>query len=51
MQGGIVTSFEGATHGCLMLVAIEDPGKSVDFFRQLIDRVTREDKGLPGTSP
>jgi len=46
VQGGIVTSFDGATHGCLMLIAIEDPGKAVDFFRQLSDAVTRENTEL-----
>lgn len=49
VQGGILRPIDGATHAVLMLLAIDDPGQAVGFFRYLIDHVTREDTGLvPG---
>jgi len=45
VQGGIVRTYEGTTHGCLMLLAIDDRAAAVAFFARLLstDGVTTED--------
>ena len=42
VQGGIITGYEGATHGCVLLLAIEDRAQAMPFFKRLIKEVTRE---------
>ena len=46
VQGGIVRAYVGATHGCLLLLAIEDRSKALPFFTELAAKATREESTL-----
>lgn len=46
VQGGIVRAYGGTTHGCLLLLAIEDRAKAAAFFKDLAAKVTRDDHTL-----
>lgn len=50
VQGGIVRAYDGVTHGCLLLLAIEDRDRAVAFFRRLVDEVTVDSSGQLGAA-
>lgn len=47
IQVGILRSLEGMTHGCMLLIAIDDAASGAAFLETLLERVTTE-AGRPG---
>lgn len=42
VQGGILGSFDGVTHGCLLLIAFPSAPKAADLLQKLLPLVTRD---------
>jgi len=48
VQGGILNSYDGITHGCLVLVAFDSPAAAAAFLERMISKVTRTDTEVNG---
>jgi Dyp-type peroxidase family len=46
VQGGILSPYEGITHGCLLLTAFDGPASAAEFLARLNPKITRDDAGL-----
>jgi Dyp-type peroxidase family len=42
VQGGIVTAYEGTTHGCLMLMAFDDAAAGARFLGKLLPHISHD---------